>query len=121
MLLKEPTIINNEDLLTVVTTGSLSKGGILNNTPDMLTLSFSCTSFKQSKSDLEVNFSFHNGESINLYFVKECDTIGDVQEYFTFFYTIYYILMLIFFGFVITIIYYYFRRNDLSLMDVYTY
>jgi hypothetical protein len=115
----KPTIIYDESLLAVVPSGKLSNGDVLTSTPESLTFTFGCTSFKQSRNDLEINLNFQNNEMINLYLIKECDTMSDVQDYFNFFYTIYYILLLIFFGFVITILYYYFRRNDISLLDLY--
>jgi hypothetical protein len=119
--MREPTVSNNENLVTVVTTGTLSKGGIITSSPDVLIFSFACTSFKESKTDFEVNLTFQNNDVVNLYFSKECDTTADVQEYFSFFYTIYYILLLVFFGFVITILYYYFRSNEITAFDIYLY
>ena len=117
--MKEPLIVYDENLLNVALTGSYSKGGIVSNDTDILTLTFACTSFKQGKNDFEVSFSFENNNMINLYFSKECDTIGEVQEYFNFFYTIYYLLLMILFGFVITVLYYYFKRNDIRGLDIY--
>jgi hypothetical protein len=117
--MKEPLIVYDENLLNVVVTGAYSKGGIVSNNTDILTFTFACTSFKQGKNDFEISLSFENNNMINLYFSKECDTIGEVQEYFNFFYTMYYILLMILFGFVITVLYYYFKRNDISGLDIY--
>jgi hypothetical protein len=123
MVMLQPTLIYNENLMTIVPHGTLSKGGILSSTPEVLAFSFGCTSFKQSKNDLEINLNFQGGEMVNIYLSKECNSVigEDLQDYFNFFYTIYYILLLIFFGFVITIIYYYFRRNDLTFLDLLTF
>jgi hypothetical protein len=117
--MKPPVVVYDENLLNVVVTGPLIKGGLLTNSPEMFTITFACTSFKQNINDFEVSFQFDNHDMINMYFSKECNTIGEVQEYFTFFYTIYYILLMIFFGFIITFIYYYFKSNNLTLLDLF--
>jgi hypothetical protein len=115
--MKQPIIVYDENLLNVVITGPLSKGGLLSITPEIFTITFACTTFKQNINDFELSLQFDNNDIINMYFSKECNTIGEVQEYFTFFYTLYYILLMIFFGFIFTFIYYYFKSNNLTLLD----
>jgi hypothetical protein len=115
--MRQPIIVYDENLLNVVITGPLSKGGILSYTPEIFTLTFACTSFKQNINDFEISLQFDNKDIVNVYFSKECNNIGQGQQDFTFFYTIYYILLMIFFGFIITFIYYYFKSNNLTLID----
>jgi hypothetical protein len=116
--MKEPLLSYDGNAFQAVITGELAKGGILTNHPQSLTFTFACTPLKYTKSDIELTLHFQNNDIVSLYFQKECETVGDLQE-FDILYTIYWIMLILMFIFLGIVIYYYFERNGITLEELY--
>lgn len=117
--MKTPKIFYDENDYTLIVKGDLINGGIINNQNSILSLNFVCLPYKKTKTDLEVTLSFDNGKRVELFLTKECDTIEEVQQYFTVLYTVYWILMILIALLIVVIFLYYLQRNNMSLNDLY--
>jgi hypothetical protein len=107
--MKEPTIVYNEQ----------DKGGNLTSSPQSFSIILACVPLTKSSTDIQVTLHFDNDSYINLFFNKECNTIQEIQEYFTFLYIIYWILLLLIIAFLVALFFYYLKKNELSLMEFY--
>jgi len=116
--MKEPSLVTDQSTFNYAVSGPLSHGGSVTNVPESLTITFACTPNKTSKSDVEINLQFINGEIIPLYFSKECDFATADEEYFNIIYTIYWILLFLIFFFIISIVYYYIKTNNYTVTEV---
>ena len=116
--MKEPQLSYDANAFQSVLSGELSKGGILTNHPQVFTITFACTPLKYTKSDIELILNFQNNDSVTLYFQKECETVGDLEE-FDMLYTIYWIILILMLIFLGVVIYYYFERNGITLEELY--
>jgi len=116
--MKVPNIMFDENDLSVVTAGFLMKGGILTNKVDKLTLAFICFPFKLSKSDVQISLDFGNLDMINLFFIKECDNIGEMQEYYYILNTIYWIVILLVIVFFAAFLMFCLKKRDMTLWEL---
>jgi hypothetical protein len=117
--MKEPTIVYNEEDLTLIFKGQLAKGGLLTSSPQSLSIIFGCSPLNKSNTDIQFTLHFDNNSFINMFFNKECNTVEEIQEYFTFLYVIYWILILLIIGFLVVLFFYYLKKNELSLYEFY--
>ncbi len=117
--MKAPTIITNEESIKTLFKGQLANGGLLTSSPQSLSVIFACSPLNKSSTDIQVTLHFDNDSYINLFFNKECNTVQEIQEYFTFLYVIYWILILLIISFLVVLFFYYLKRNELSLIDFY--
>ena len=76
-----------------------------------------CPTLKYSKSDMELTLNFQDNDSVSIFFSKECDSVGDINE-FDILYTIYWILLSVFFILLIVVIYHYIKRNNLDVLEL---
>jgi hypothetical protein len=116
--LKKPSYMANESDLAVFLSGELAGGGKLTSTPGVLELTFACQPFKKSKTDIAIELGFNN-TMFSLFLAKECDTVEEIEEYFTILYAIYWILLFLIFAFIFVVIYFYLKNNDISLYDLF--
>ena len=119
LMMHEPSITLDHNALTIAPNGVLKNGGLLTNKVQQLTFIFSCNEFKVSKTDVQITLSFSNFDIINLFFSKECDQTGEINEYFTIFVTIYWILLFLIGAFVVVIIMYYLKKTNTTLAELF--
>ena len=117
--MKEPTMVYNEEDLTLIFKGELAKGGILTSSPQSLSIIFGCSPLNKSNSDVQLTLHFDDKSFINMFFSKECNTVEEIQQYFTFLYVVYWILILLIVGFLVALFFYYLKKNELSLYEFY--
>jgi hypothetical protein len=117
--LKEPTYTANESDINMLVSGDLSKGGTIGNSLQTIVMNLACQPFKKSKTDIGINLHFETSNSISLFFSKECDTVEEIQEYFSVLYAIYWTLLLLLVAFVVIILYFYLKKNEITLFELY--
>lgn len=87
--MKTPKVIYDEQNIQPIFAGALKSGGTIENEPLVLELVFICQPFQKVKTDLELLMEFEKYDKVKLVMSKECDTIGEIQEYFDILYVIY--------------------------------
>ena len=78
--MKEPTMVYNEEDLTLIFKGQLAKGGALTSSPQSLSIIFGCSPLNKSNTDIQFTLHFDNNSFINMFFSKECNTVEEIQE-----------------------------------------
>lgn len=90
----KPVITYDSVEMSPVFYGSLADGGRIGNEPMVLEVHLICLAYRKKVNDLEIILTFNEYDSVRLTIRKECDTIGEIQEYFTILYVIYWYLSL---------------------------
>lgn len=117
--MKVPSIITNDENIKTLFKGQLANGGLLSSIPQSLLIIFACSPLNKSNTDIQVTLHFDTNNYINLFINKECNTLEQVQEYFTFLYLIYWIIILLIISFIVVLFFYYLKRNEITFMEFY--
>lgn len=117
LVILNPKLIYDENNLGIVVSGQLGNGGAITSNVENLSLNFICMPFKKSISDVQVNLIFKNYDVVDILFTKECDTLGEIQEYFSILYFIYWVLLFLILLFLVAIFAYYLKRTNMTLSE----
>jgi hypothetical protein len=115
--MKAPSIITNDENIKTLFKGQLANGGLLSSFPQSLSVIFACSPLNKSNSDVQVTLHFDTNTYINLFINKECNTLEEIQEYFTFLYIIYWIIILLIISFLVVLFFYYLKRNEITFIE----
>ena len=84
-----PKIIYDETEISAIFFSQLKEGGRIGNEPLVLETRFICLPYRKKVTDLQLILDFDNYDSVRLFISKDCDTLDEIQEYFTILYVIY--------------------------------
>ena len=84
-----PKVIYDESEMQPFFYSQLKEGGRIGNEPLLLETHLICLPFRKKVTDLQIVLDFDNFDSVRLFVSKECDTLGEIQEYFNILYVIY--------------------------------
>ena len=115
MVLKEPELVYDDNVVNAIVSGPLSKGGIISNDESYFTINFSCVPLLHSTSLIEMILRFENYDVVNLYFRKECNSVGHLKERFSFFKTLFNIILILVILVGISVCFYYYKRNQIAI------
>lgn len=118
--LDTPILDYDQNEMEALITSDLKYGGSLSEKPRDLTLVFACKSNVKDKSDIQLVLREKgNKKSVTFNFKKKCDTITQMESYFTFLYIVYWIMMCFVIIFAFSTGIYFLNRNGLTLEDLY--
>ena len=111
-----PKLIYDENTLEAVTQSDLMHGGLIDQNPRELSVVFLCKPNIKGITDVELILKQKSNEKYLSYvFRKNCDTITQLETYFTFLYIIYWIMMFFVILFAISTGIYFMNRNGITV------
>jgi len=104
--------------MNAVLSGPLYKGGILSeNIETNFTVDFACLPLQHSISSVEIILKFGNNDVLSLYLQKECKSVGNLTNSYSFLSTIYLIFLFLIMMFSAGVVYYFYLRNRILIKD----
>ncbi len=114
----KPEVIVNSNNLQVLSLGWLGNGGNVLPTPHDIVVHFVCMRYRISTNDVQVSLNFEGYDPINLIFEKKCNTISEVQEYFTILFIIYWTILFVMIFLLIVVIMYFLKATNTSITEI---
>jgi hypothetical protein len=114
----KPQIVYDTNEMEPFFFSTLKEGGRVGNEAALLEVHLICLPYKKKVNDLSIILTFNEFDSVRLLISKECDTLGEIQEYFTILYVIYWILLILIVVFLFAILLYYMKKNEITFNDI---
>ena len=115
-----PILDYDQNEMEALITSDLKQGGTISQNPKDITLVFACKSNVKDKSDIQLLLREKgNNKSLTFNFKKRCDTVTQIESYFTFLYIVYWIMMCFVILFAFSTGIYFLNRNGLTLGDLF--